>query len=157
MRSAAARGRLTFIIAIALALGCSPSQDAGPDPTATPLALARCAEASGILCVATFGIMPPDKMLVAVTAPVGGLSDIQLRVTHRGVTSVFACTASEDFPNSFNCTGPQAQLGSTIHIDVMVIGADVVLAGGDFFLSGFAVPTVQLQTPPPPGAAYPTH
>jgi len=144
-------------MAIALAMGCSPFRGAGPNSTATPLALSRCAEASGILCVATFGIMPPDQMLVAVTAPVGGLSDIQLRVTHQGATSVFPCTASVDFPDSFNCTGPQVQLGSTIRIEVIVVGTDVVLASGDFFLAGFAVPTVQLQTPPPPGRAYPNH
>ena len=141
--------------AIALAVGCSPSPGAGPSSTATPLALARCAEASGILCIGTFGMMPQDQMLIEVTTPVGGLSDIRLRVTHLGMVSEFSCLASPDFPDSFNCTGPQVPLGSTLRIEVLAAGADAVVARGDFFLAGFGIPTVQLETPPPPGTAYP--
>ena len=99
--------------------------------------------------------MPQHQMLVEVTAPVGGFSSIQLRVTHLGVTSAFPCVASPDFPNSFNCTGPQIPLGSSIRIEVLAAEADAVVASGDFFLAGFGIPTVQLQTPPPPGTAYP--
>jgi hypothetical protein len=155
MLVAAARGRLALTIVIALATGCSALQRAGPESTATPLALSRCADASGILCIGTFGMMPQDQMLVEVTAPVGGFTGIQLRVTHLGVTSVFPCVASPDFPNSFNCTGPQIPLGSSIRIEVLAAGADAVVASGDFFLAGFGIPTVQLETPPPPGTAYP--
>ena len=157
MRSAVACSRLASAIAIALAMGCSPWQGASPDSTATPLALARCAEASGILCVATFGIMPQHQMLIAVTAPVGGLSDIRLRVMHLGSASDFSCVTSPDFPDSFNCTGPQVPLGSTIKIEVLIAGADAVVASGDFFLAGFGIPTVQLEPPPPLGTAYPNH
>ena len=157
MLLAAARGRLALMIMFALAMGCSPFVGAGPASTATPLPLSRCADASGILCIATFGIMPQDQMLVEVTAPVGGFSSIQLRVTHLGVTSVFPCVASADFPNSFNCTGPQIPLGSSIRIEVLAAGAKAVLASGDFFLAGFGIPTVQLETPPPLGTAYPNH
>jgi hypothetical protein len=126
----------------------------GPS-TATPLALSRCAEASGILCIETFGMMPSDRMLVEVSAPVGGLSDLRLRIAHQGTASVFPCVPSPDFPNSFNCTGSQIPLGSTIRIEVLTSRADTILASGEFFLAGFAVPTVQLETPPPPGTIYP--
>jgi hypothetical protein len=157
MRSAAARDRLALTIVVVLATGCSVSQRARVGPTATPLPLSRCAQASGILCIATFGMMPQDQMLIAVTAPVGGLSDIRLRVTHRGIASDFPCVASPDYPDSFNCTGPQVALGSTIRIEVLAAGADAVVASGDFFLAGFGIPTVQLETPPPPVTAYPNH
>jgi hypothetical protein len=157
MSSAAAGRRMVLPIAMALAMGCSPFHNIGPGPTATPLALSRCAEASGILCIATFGMMPQDQMLIAVTAPVGGLSDIRLKVTHLGIISDFSCVASSDFPDSFNCTGPQVPLGSSIRVQVIAVGTDVILAGGDFFLAGFAVPTVQLETPAPTGTAYPNH
>ena len=153
MPSATTPRQMLVILGVALAVSCSP-RGSGVEPTATPLALSRCAKAPGILCIATFGMMPPDRMLVAVSTPVGGLSDLRLRVSYQGSVTAFPCTPSGDFPNSFDCTGPQIPLGSTIRIDVLTEGVDTVLASGEFFLAGFAVPTMELETPPP-GTAYP--
>jgi hypothetical protein len=123
--------------------------------TPTPLALSRCDVDSGILCVVTFGMEPPDRMKIAILVPLGGIQEIHVYVESNGARTPYACHAAAASPRSFSCIGPSIPLGSTIRIDVSAGTAGTVVASGDFVLTALALPTVALGTPPSPGNAYP--
>jgi hypothetical protein len=110
---------------------------------------------SGILCVVTFGLEPPDKMTIAILVPLGGFREIQVHVESNGARTAYDCRAAADSPRNFSCTGPGIPLGSTMRIDVSAGTAGTLIASGDFVLTALAVPTVALGTPPSLGTAYP--
>ena len=144
-------------IVVAAAGACAPSRLFGSriGPTPTPLALSRCDVNAGIVCVVTFGIEPPDKMLIAILVPLGGFQEIHVDVEYKGTKSAYPCDASAAFPRNFNCTGPSIPLGSTLRIDVLTGKPEIVLASGDFVLTALALPTIGAGTLPAPGTAYP--
>ena len=123
--------------------------------TPTPLALSRCDVDSGILCVVTFGMQPPDMMTIAILAPLGGLQEIQVHVESDGARTAYACHAAVDSPRNFSCTGPSIPLGSTIRIEVSAGTGRTVVASGNFVLTALALPTAASGTPPSPANAYP--
>jgi hypothetical protein len=144
-------------IAVAAAGACAlPTLlRSGIAPAPTPLALSRCDVSSGIVCVVTFGVEPPDKMLVAILVPLGGFQEIHVDVGYRGTKTAYPCQTSVGFPRNFNCTGPSIPLGSTIRIDVLTGKGVTLLASGEFVLTALALPTVGVVTLPAPGTAYP--
>jgi hypothetical protein len=110
---------------------------------------------SGIVCIVTFGVEPPDNMLIAIRAPLGGFQELRLTVERNGAQTAYPCQASADFPNEFSCTGPIIPLGSTLRINVLAGPAGTLLASGEFRLTAMALPTVAVGTPPALGTAYP--
>jgi hypothetical protein len=149
---------LLFLAAILTAAGSAGgcgSEGTYGGATATPLPLSSCDDNLGIICVVTFGIQPPDKMLVAIHVALGGLKEIRTEIEYNGARTEYPCSSSPEFPGNFYCTGPQIPLGSRIRINVFTPATKATLASGEFTVTALAMPTVPLGTLPPPGTAYP--
>jgi hypothetical protein len=144
-----------IVVAAAGACALPALLRSGIGPAATPLPLSRCDVSSGIVCVVSFGMQPPDKMLIAILVPLGGFQEIYVDVEYKGTKMAYLCHGSADFPGNFDCTGPSIPLGSTIRVDVLAGKGKTLLASGDFLLTALALPTVTVGTPPSPGTAYP--
>jgi hypothetical protein len=108
-----------------------------------------------VLCIITFGIEPPDQMLIGVLLPLGGLEDIRVDVEYDGNTTAYTCRPSAEFQRTFYCTGPQIPLGSTVRIQISIGNRMVPVASGEFVLTAFALPTVSVGVPPVVATAYP--
>lgn len=149
---------------------------AGRSTPQPPIELRRCDDVQDVLCLVTFGIEPPDKMLILLLTVPGLPEELAMTVTRNDERISFGCITTEDSPTIVYCTGPQIPLGTTVLIEVTAVEERVLLASGEFTLTAFALPTVQaggveLPTPgailtprgtrtplagtPLPGTAYP--
>jgi hypothetical protein len=126
--------------------------------------LARCLPTSTEMCLVSFGVQEPDRMLVSLSVPAGSSEAFSLRVTYKDKSTVFPCVAASSFQSTVYCTGSQVPLGSTITIEALAAKGGGVLYAGDFVLNALALPTVALDsgtattTPkgsPTPGLGYP--
>ena len=142
-----------------------------------PIELRRCDDVQDVLCLVTFGIEPPDEMLILLLTVPGLPEDLAIKVTRNDEEISFACITTAESPTIVYCTGPQIPLGTTVLIEVFAVQEEVLLASGEFTLTAFALPTVpaggvELPTPgafftpqgtrtpplagtPLPGTAYP--
>lgn len=145
---------LVLLVLVIAGTACRPPA-AHPEPAPTPLPLARCDDNSGIICLVTFGVEPPNEMLVAIHVALGGFKEIRTEIVYDGSRADYPCRSSAEFPGNFHCTGPQVPLGSRIRVEVFTAGTRIILAAGEFTLTAFAMPTVPVGTLPPPGTAYP--
>ena len=150
----------------------------GGRPTVQPpIELRRCDDVQDVLCLITFGIEPPDEMLILLLTVPDLPENLEIAVTHNDEELGFACIRTAESPTVVYCTGPQIPLGSTVLIEVFAVDEEVLLASGEFTLTAFALPTVpagglELPTPgalipgqatrtpipggtPLPGTAYP--
>lgn len=118
--------------------------------TPTVIPLGRCNADPTLICVITFGLAPPDQMLVAVLLPFGGFSDIVMTVEHDGQQLAYPCSALPGFPDRFTCTGPQVPLGAAVRLSVRTGSDKTLLARGDFVVAGLALPTLALGGTPLP-------
>lgn len=143
------RGRSYFAVLALMALAataCSlgPLQllsrgNATPQPE---IALRRCDEAVDVLCILSFGIEPPDQMIVVLLTSPGLPEDLEVVVTRSDKPATYNCEPTAGNASVLACTGPALPLGSRVLIAVRSPAAKVLLASGEFVLTAFAMPTV---------------
>lgn len=171
------RNRLRPVLAVVagLVLACSFSPlgllSLGRSTPEPPIDLKRCDEVQDVLCIVTFGIEPPDEMLILLLTVPGLPDGLEVVVTRNDEKLLYACMTTAESPAAVYCTGPQVPLGTTVLIQVFAYEEQVLLASGEFTLTAFALQTVPadgqgLPTPPPltaratrttgPGTASPT-
>lgn len=133
--------------------------------TKTPqpvIALVRCDEAADVLCLVTFGLEPPDRMVVVLLGSPGLPPDLEAVVVHERSSVAFPCEFTDVASSVIYCTGPQLPLGSTILIQIYTVAERILLASGEFVLTALALPTppvgegVALPTLPASMTARPT-
>ena len=117
----------------------------GRATAAPPIALARCDEVQDVFCLVSFGLEPPDQMVIVLLAFPGLPAELGALVTHDHGTLPYPCEAAKESPAVYYCTGPQLPLGSSIYIEVYVMEHRTLLASGKFVLNAFALPTVPLD------------
>lgn len=120
-----------------------------------PIELKRCDDAEDVLCVLTFGIEPPDQMLILMLTVPGLPEELAVSVIRDSDEMAYSCIAPVESPTVVYCTGPQIPLGSTVTIEVFAVEEQMLLATGRFVLTAFAMPTVPASGAqlPTPGAA----
>ena len=110
-----------------------------PEP---PIVLARCGAVQDVMCLATFGLEPPDQMLIVLLVSPGFEHDLKAAVIYKDATLPYECTANETSPDVVQCTGAAVPLGSRLAVDVSSVEPDRLLAHGEFILTALAMPTV---------------
>jgi hypothetical protein len=126
-------------------------------PTPQPaIPLKRCDEVEDVLCLITFGIQPPDQMIIVLLTTPGLPEDLEVFVTHGDERHNYACAAVELSPTVVYCAGPQLPLGARVQIDVQAVSERTLLASGEFVLTAFAVPTVLMGGVELPTLVFPT-
>jgi hypothetical protein len=116
---------------------------AGRSTPQPPIELRRCDDVQDVLCLITFGLEPPDEMLILLLTVPGLPEELALAVTRNDEKISFACVTTAQSPTVVYCTGPQIPLGTTVLIEVFAVEEKVLLASGEFTLTAFALPTVQ--------------
>jgi len=174
------RVTLAFSVGTALMAACSlsplPLFGSGRSTPQAPVELQRCDDAQDVLCLLTFGIEPPDEMLIVLLTTPGLPEELSITVNRNAEQISYACNITAESPTVVYCTGPQIPLGTTVIIEVFAVQEQILLASGKFTLTAFAMPTVpaggaELPTPgaivtpqgtrppsvgtPTPGTAYP--
>lgn len=120
-------------------------------PTEQPaVVLRRCDEARDVLCILSFGLEPPDQMVIVLLASPGLPPDLEAHAAWNGDVGSYPCDATNAEGTLFSCRGPLIPLGSTVHIDVAAAASNTVIASGDFALNGIALPTVPAGADLPP-------
>ena len=107
-----------------------------------PIALGRCGERQDVLCLVTFGLEPPDEMLIVLAAAPDLPQGLEVEVQHKGSTLQYLCESTEQTPGTVYCTGPQLPLGSTMLVQVYATKERYLVASGEFVLMALALPTV---------------
>ena len=128
-------------------------------PRATPqpaIDLRRCDEVQDVLCLVTFGLEPPDQMLIVLLTTTGLPARLEAVATHNEDTLSYACESTDASPIVVYCAGPQIPLGSTVRIDVFAMPEQILLASGEFVLAAFALPTVPVGGVTLPTLIFPT-
>lgn len=115
-----------------------------------PILLDRCDRGQVAICLVTFGIEPPDKMLIELLAAASVDGQLDVVVTHKGEDLPFACMAADEGNTLFYCTGKQLPLGSALHIEVYAVQGRALLASGDFQVNAFELPELPLGGTPFP-------
>lgn len=133
--------------------------DRHPAPT-PPITLKRCDQARDVLCVLTFGLEPPDQMIILLLAAPGLPEPREAVAVQAGREFSYACV-STDSGSTLSCRGPLLPLGSHLRLEVYSRQPPALLAGGEFDLTALALPTTPaggsaLATPPPSVTARPT-
>ena len=120
-------------------------------PTPKPaMVLTHCDEVQDVLCLLTFGLEPPDQMLIVLLASPGLPRGLEAVVTHKESTVSYPCEAVDESATVIYCIGPQIPLGSSLRIQVYATEGRTYLASGEFVLLALALPTVGVG-----GAALP--
>jgi len=146
---------IVLVLSALLIAACSgwPFRLFGPGATPQPvIILGRCDEGQDVLCLVTFGLEPPDQMLIVLLASPGLPPELEAEVTHAGTALPYPCKSTDESPTIIYCTGPQIPLGSSIGIGIYAAAERTLLASGEFVLTAFALPTlpadgVELPTP----------
>ena len=119
-----------------------------------PIVLEWCDEARDVLCVLSFGLEPPDEMVILLLASPGLPPDLEARAAWDGESAPYPCVATSVDETLFACTGPLIPLGTSVHIDVYTADGQTRLASGDFVLKALALPTVGAGVDAPPTAPF---
>lgn len=130
----------------------------GSDATSPPepLGLKRCDESATVLCVSTFGIEPPDQMLISLLVAPSLPGDLEIHMTQGEATRVYSCSSTEASETILSCLGPQQPLGSIVQIEVYASEGQMLLARGEFTLTAMALPTVVVGGQPAASSSLPT-
>lgn len=154
---------LSLIALVIAACSLSPLRLLGASSTEPPPAinLVRCDQAQDVLCLLTFGLEPPDEMVIIFLAIPGLPEKLEAVVTHNDETLPYSCKFTDATASVLYCTGPQVPLGSRLHIELRSTEPSTLLASGEFVLNALALPTlpsagVGLPTALTGGAATPT-
>jgi hypothetical protein len=115
----------------------------GPATPRPVVVLSFCAEVQSVLCLAGFGLEPPDQMLIMLQAS-SGFPEILEAVVTRGDSEVhYSCESIAAASTISYCAGPQLPLGTSMQIAVYAVEEHTLLASGEFTLNALALPTVQ--------------
>ena len=151
---------LVALVIAACSLG--PLQFLGASSTEAPPAinLVRCDQAQDVLCLLTFGLEPPDEMVIIFLATPGLPEKLEAVVIHNEESLPYSCKFTDATSSVLYCTGPQVPLGSRLHIELRSTEPSILLASGEFVLNALALPTapsggVGLPTAPTGGALQP--
>jgi hypothetical protein len=126
----------------------------GSRATAQPvITLARCDDREDVLCLVTFGLEPPDQMLIVLRASPGLPEALEAVVTYKDEPRPYPCERAEPSLTAIYCSGPQPPLGSSMRIEVYATEQRTLLAAGDFVLMALALPTVSGGGTPNPTAS----
>ena len=125
---------------------------ATPPPVIT---LARCDDRQDVLCLVTFGLEPPDSMLMVLRASPGLPEALEAVVTYKDEPLSYPCEYADPSLSIIYCSGPQLPLGSSMHIEIFATEEHTLLASGDFVLTALALPTVFVGGTPAPAASPP--
>ena len=60
----------------------------GPATPPPPIALRRCERARDVLCILSFGLEPPDRMVIVLLAAPGMPTDLEARAVWNGMTGI---------------------------------------------------------------------
>lgn len=141
------------ILAMVACLGLpSPWMSVGPATMAPPAALARCDPNPIVLCLISFGVQEPDRMLINLFVPAELPNDLSLAVKYKGSTLLYSCATVPNLRTLVYCTGGQLPLAATISIEVRARQGSLALASGDFVVNALALATLPVSeaTPSPP-------
>ena len=112
-------------------------------PTPQPaIDLRWCDQARDVLCVLSFGLEPPNQMVIVLLAAPGLPEDLKAHAAWNGGTGSYRCEGTNPDATLLACTGPLIPLGSSVHIEVMADEGKTLIASGDFVLMALALPTV---------------
>jgi hypothetical protein len=114
------------------------------------IVLRWCDQARDVLCVLSFGLEPPDGMIIVLLAAPGLPADLEARAAWSGETASYPCAATNANATLLACAGPLIPLGSSVHLDVTSADGNVQIASGDFVLNALALPTVAAGADLPP-------
>lgn len=117
------------------------------------IALRWCEQARDVLCILSFGLEPPDRMVIVLLAAPGMPTDLEARALWNGMSGSYPCDPALTEATVLSCIGPLIALGSSVHLEVVSASDKSVLASGDLALKGIALPTVQVGAQPSPTGA----
>ena len=152
-----------IIITVLLVVGYIFFQDNDSGGTAeigagsSVLEIAYCTDEQVKPCIVSFGIDIDGNMLVNILMPVN-FPGFYLEVM-RGETLVsYACRRVTATPNNAYCIGEKLPPGETLHLMLIAISNDELLAQVDLSIIGLAFPTLEIAFPtaPPAETSVPT-
>lgn len=115
------------------------------------IVLSRCDEVQDVLCLVTFGLEPPDQMLIVLLASPGFPAELEAEITHGGSTLSYPCEPASQSETLIYCIGSRIPLGSSLQIQIYTTEERILLASGEFVLTALVLPTA-----PANGVALPT-
>ncbi len=105
------------------------------------IVLRWCDQARDVLCVLSFGLEPPGRMVIVLLAAPGLPAELRARAAWNGETASYPCVATNADATLLACEGPLIPLGSSVHLDVSSTDNSAPIASGDFVLNALALPT----------------
>ncbi|MBK9924123.1 MAG: hypothetical protein IPP66_02425 [Anaerolineales bacterium] len=112
--------------------------------------LAYCSDDQTLPCVVSFGSDNDGNLLVNLLLPDHyPVYYLQITQNNVGEVSNYSCRKVASTPNSVYCVGPMMPPGQILHLMLVTIKDDTLLAVGDLSLVGMAFPTLSVVTPIP--------
>ncbi len=104
--------------------------------------LAYCTEEQAKPCVVSFSTDANDNMLVNILLPDLSFPNFYLKITRGDDESLFNCRRIGAAVNTAYCSGAKLPPGETLHLELISVRDEILLAEGDLSIIGLAFPTV---------------
>jgi len=115
--------------------------------TAPVLNLAYCNDEQVKPCVVSFGTDVDDNMLVNLLLPDLSFPNFYLKITRGDENAIYKCQRIASAPNNAYCIGRKLAPGEILHLMLVSIRDDSLLAQGDLPIIGLAFPTLEIALP----------
>ena len=119
-----------------------PAGNLGPAHDVQVFNLAYCTEEQVKPCVVSFSTDANDNMLVNILLPDLSFPNFYLKITRGDDESLFNCRRIGAAVNTAYCSGAKLPPGETLHLEIISVRDDILLAEGDLSIIGLAFPTV---------------
>jgi len=149
-----------FILCVVMFAGLSVKQKnrSAVIPNVPVLELTYCNDSGVKPCVVSFGIDVNDNMWVNILVANLSVPDFYLKITYNASDNTYECQKSSVALNSVYCVGPKLPPGQLLHLVLISIRDEQLLAEGDLSIIGLAFPQVEItvSTPTPALSTQPS-
>jgi len=140
---------ITMLLLIGVVtLRSKPSNDSMQTGQSAPVSeLAYCNDKETKPCVVSFGIDTNDNMLANLLLPDISFPWFYLQIMRGEVDFTYECKRVVGTPNNVYCSGEKLPPGEVLHLALISIRGDVILAEGNLSIIGLAFPTMEIAIP----------
>jgi hypothetical protein len=106
--------------------------------------LAYCSDEQVKPCVVSFSTDANDNMLVNILLPDRAFPNFYLKIMRSEGESRYYCRRVDTAPNSAYCAGEKLPPGEILHLTLISVRDEIILAEGDLSIIGLAYPTFEV-------------
>jgi len=136
-----------FVAGFVALRGKRSNSSVEPGTVVPAFPLTYCGEEQDHPCIVSFGLDVDGNMLVNILLPEISFPNFYLRINRGESVLDYRCRRVTTAPLGAYCIGEKLPPGELLHVMLLAVRNDAVLAEGDLSIIGLALPTLAVVTP----------